>query len=249
MRTFYENSRYIDRVETTAHLRLVDECYIVNLIKDKVVLELGCGASPQSHLGRLYIGIDISFQALKKASDTGNKIQAEMANIPLKNDSVEALLTIAALEHTFQLEKVMFEIIRILKKEGIVIHKDAWNVPRWRSSGLSIKPLSKLGFKHKIIKLLIPILETLPMRAIRIIPSRIFREMKFKIKHYKIDFKELQPNYSLPEVSDADACSQIDSHSVALFYKSHGFKLIKPKDKILNRLFHRGVLISKKDSA
>lgn len=54
------------------------------------------------------------------------------------------------------------------------------------------------------------------------------------------------PYYDLPDVSDADACSSIDSHSVLLFYKANGFELIKPRDRFLHRLLHRGTVIVRK---
>lgn len=247
MRNFYEKDEYIKRVSSRAYLRFVKDRYIVNLLKNKVVLELGCGSSPQTHLGKQYIGLDISLKALKKISDKGNIIQADMTSLPLKDESVEAVITVATLEHSRKLERVLLEIIRVLKIGGIVVHMDAWNVPRWRSLGLSIRSFSELKFRHKIFKLLVPILETFPFRVIRIFPHRVFREVKNKFKCYEIDFHELRPNYNLPEASDADASVQLDSHALALFYKNKGFTLIKPKDRIISRLLHRGALIARKD--
>jgi len=237
---FYESQEYINRRKSTAHLRKIES---VDLFSGKTVLEIGCGANPQDHLGHEYIGIDISFMALKESLGRGWRIQADARYLPFKDGSFDAVITIALLEHIPDPERVLCEIARVLRTGGIVMHCDAWNVPPWRSLGLHVKPYSMLNFWHKVLKFLLPLLESLPLRVLRVIPRRLIREL---MGINSLDYYPLSPNYNLPEASDADACSSIDSHSVLLFYKSLGFDLINPVDKFLNRILHRGFIITRK---
>ncbi|MCD6431787.1 class I SAM-dependent methyltransferase [Candidatus Bathyarchaeota archaeon] len=222
-RKFYEDPKYIERVHSTSLYRKINDPWLVELLKGRTVLELGCGASPQDHLG-----------------------QADITSLPFPDDSIDAVLTIAVLEHIPEPERVLQEVVRVLRPGGVVVHQDAWNVPPWRPLGLKIKRYSKLPFHHRILKLLLPILESLPTRFLRIIPKRIIREILFVMRRWKFDYKQIKPNYDLPEVSDADACSSIDSHAVLLFYKANGFKVVKPKDSFLRRLLTRGYIVVQK---
>ena len=240
---FYESQEYISHRKSTAHHRRVHDTELVNMFFGKAVLELGCGANPQDFLGNEYVGVDISFRALRESKGRGARILADATCLPFKNESFDAVITIALLEHVPEPEKVLREIVRVLRIGGIVMHSDAWNVPPWRCLGLQVKPYKMLKFSYKVLKLLLPILESLPLRVLRIIPNRIIRELR---KFNGLDYRPLKPNYNLPEASDADACVSIDSHSVLLFYKAMGFSLVKPSDRALNRLLHRGFVVVKK---
>ena len=245
-RKFYEDLRYVERVHSTSLHRKINDPWLVELLKGRTVLELGCGASPQDHLGRDYIGVDISQKALEKGRGRGMRVQADITSLPFPDDSIDAVLTIAVLEHIPEPERVLQEVVRVLRPGGVVVHQDAWNVPPWRPLGLKIKRYSELPFHHRILKLLLPILESLPTRFLRIIPKRIIREILFVMRRWKFDYKQIKPNYDLPEVSDADACSSIDAHAVLLFYKANGFKVVKPKDSFLRRLLTRGYIVVQK---
>jgi ubiquinone/menaquinone biosynthesis C-methylase UbiE len=236
---FYESQEYISYRRSSAHLRKIRDSELMRLLRGKVVLEIGCGANPQDHLESKYIGLDISFRALKESKGRGWRIQADAMNLPFKDMSFDAVITIALLEHIPDPERVLYEIARILRSGGIALHCDAWNVPPWRSLGLQVKPYNMLNFSHKVLKFLLPLLDSLPFRMLRIIPRRLIRELM----GIGFDYYRLKPNYNLPEVSDADACSSIDSHSVLLFYKALGFELVRPSDRLLHRLLHRGCII------
>ena len=245
-RKFYEDAKYVERVHSTSFYRKINNPWLVELLKKRMVLELGCGASPQDHLGRDYIGVDISQKALEKGKGKGKRVQADITLLPFRDNSIDAVLTIAVLEHIPEPERVLQEVVRVLRPGGVAVHQDAWNVPLWRPLGLKIKRYSELSFCHRILKLLLPILESLPVRSLRIIPKRIIREILFVMRRWEFDYKQIKPNYNLPEVSDADACNSIDSHAVLLFYKSNGFKVVKPKDSFLRRLLIRGYIVVQK---
>lgn len=205
--------------------------------------------NPKTILGKITYWNRYFIKCTQKRKGKGSRVQADMSKLPIKNESVDAVITVAALEHVNRPINVLKEIVRVLKPGGIVIHKDAWNVPIWRPLALQVKSYSEISLRYKILKFFLPLLETFPMRIIRILPLRFFREIKFRFGYFCFDFKLLKPNYEAPTASDADACVSVDSHTVGLFYKKCGFKLIKPKDKILSRISHRGILILKKKSS
>jgi len=242
-RRLYESSEYIIPRKARAHRRRIEDPYLLSLFSGRRVLELGCGANPQDHLGSEYIGVDISERALKERRGRGERVQADCSSLPFKDESFDAVVTVALLEHVPEPEMVLREIIRVLRPGGIVLHSDAWNVPPWRRLGLTGKQQEGLKFWKKVLRVAILVLESLPFRALRIVPVRLRNELR---RGRFLYYRRIKSNYNLPEVSDADACSSIDSHSVILFYKARGFELIKPKDKFLQRVLHRGMVIVRK---
>lgn len=240
---FYQNPVYINHRKISSDLRIIHSPELIDLFSGKRVLEIGCGAVPQDHLGSYYVGVDISFRALNEGKGRGKRVVADARRLPFKDGSFDAVLTIAVLEHISEPQQVLEEVIRVLCSGGIVVHQDAWNVPSWRTLGLAVKSYGALNFSYKMLKFFLPIIESLPCRVLRILPARIWRLVR---SPKDLDYRRLKPNYNLPELSDADACSSIDSHSVLLFYKARGFELINPKDKLLNQLLHRGIIIVRK---
>lgn len=55
MRSFYEREDYVEHRRCTSTLRKIRNLNIIELLQNKTVLELGCGAESQDHLGKDYI--------------------------------------------------------------------------------------------------------------------------------------------------------------------------------------------------
>jgi 2-polyprenyl-6-hydroxyphenyl methylase/3-demethylubiquinone-9 3-methyltransferase len=103
----------------------------------KSVLEVGCGGGILSEeiakMGLITTGIDPSEQslniAIKHAKDNNLKIKYEKGtgeNLPFQNNSFDAVLCCDVLEHVNDLPKVISEISRVLKNDGIFIY-DTFN--------------------------------------------------------------------------------------------------------------------------
>lgn len=68
------------------------------------------------------VGIDLTLELLKKNKKKGvSLIQADALNIPFKDDSFEAVTAVAVIEHVPYPNKLLKEVSRVLKKDGIFI--------------------------------------------------------------------------------------------------------------------------------
>jgi SAM-dependent methyltransferase len=95
--------------------------------KDLGVCDLGCGCGMMlmdiSKTGYSVIGLDSSNLAIEYCRKRGAEVfYAEMTQkIPLSDNSVQCITLLDVLEHVEDEQKVLSEIIRILKPGGIVI--------------------------------------------------------------------------------------------------------------------------------
>ncbi|MFC1514699.1 class I SAM-dependent methyltransferase [Candidatus Omnitrophota bacterium] len=105
---------------------------LLDLDQDDRVLDVGCYAGGFSRfLNKYYrvrtVGIDLSFTCVQycvKSDRFGNRFHvADAENLPFVQNSFDAVLSIAVLEHLSDLKKGISEIYRVLKNEGrAVIH-------------------------------------------------------------------------------------------------------------------------------
>lgn len=108
---------------------------IRNLGEDKIILNLGSGA----RIIRKDV-IDVDFYPFPNV-----KVVADIAKLPFKNNSVDAVICEAVLEHTKDPQIVVKEIKRVLKLNGIVyivvpfifsFHSSPNDYYRWSKEGL-----------------------------------------------------------------------------------------------------------------
>lgn len=92
----------------------------------KPVIDIGCGFGEFAGVtfNKIEVGIDINENDLKKAV-LGKKykklLNADARNLPFKNNSFSTAVSVSVLEHIPQVEKVIPEAYRILKKNGLLI--------------------------------------------------------------------------------------------------------------------------------
>lgn len=110
---------------TTAGIFEQKTGFTKNFLRDKVVLDAGCGcgrflAVAQS-MGATVIGVDGSGHALKAAAENAPRatlIQANLLNLPLRNESVDHAFSIGVLHHTESTEHAFYEVARTVKRGG-----------------------------------------------------------------------------------------------------------------------------------
>jgi SAM-dependent methyltransferase len=87
-----------------------------------VVLDFGCGKKPYANLipAAHYIGLDVPVSG-HRPEDKYADVYFDGASIPLKAASVDGILASEALEHVFELRKILLEFFRILKPGGTVL--------------------------------------------------------------------------------------------------------------------------------
>lgn len=106
---------------------------LLPIIKDKIVLEIGFGIGDfwielkrHHEICKRYIGVDISIINLKTAIQLMQErrgislIQADVFNLPFRDNSVDVFICAEVLEHIDDIT-AMREMIRILKKRGQVL--------------------------------------------------------------------------------------------------------------------------------
>lgn len=92
------------------------------LFKGKLI-DLGCGTKPYAHEFmhvNEYIGLDIE-QSGNHDTKSYIDIFYDGKTFPLENDSVDGVFSSETFEHIFNLEEIIAEINRVLKKGGLLL--------------------------------------------------------------------------------------------------------------------------------
>jgi ubiquinone/menaquinone biosynthesis C-methylase UbiE len=135
-----------------------------NFIKKKIDkkikhLDIGCG--PGTFIGLIKkaesIGIDISknqiLYAKKNYSNNHKSFYVFKKKIPLKDNSIDTITLIELIEHLnkIDLAKLMFECMRILKKNGKIIITTPNYFSLWPLLELILNFISPISYKHQHI--------------------------------------------------------------------------------------------------
>ena len=109
-------------------------------IKDMDTLEIGLGYGSMSRRlaasGKSFIGCDISsgpVSFLRKTSNRSAAIQGSAVSLPLRDESVDLVISIGCLHHTGALEKSLDECMRVLRPNGtlVVMVYFAYSYKQW----------------------------------------------------------------------------------------------------------------------
>jgi SAM-dependent methyltransferase len=231
--------------KSTKSLSEAPALLVENLPKDAIVIELG-GSIYQRRSGNLYqhfknyMPLDISRSSIVKYRQKYNRvgIVANAEKLPFKDESVDAIFTHTFLEHPHRPDLVVKEICRVLKKGGMIIHKDAWFVRWWQRYGVvGIKAKGERNFKERLIAFAAAITEIPILRFPPILLGRAWRHL-WSGNADDLRFKRRRPNYSLMLACDEDAASSIDPVDLIMFYESNGFISEPPlslKERVLFR--------------
>ena len=123
----YQFNELMDYVQKTCFFKLLEKC---QNIKDKNVLEIGCGVGRWSQYmidkGAVYTGIDISQEMIKiakKRIPKGIFYVSTGENLNFKDESFDLVFSITVLHHIpyEKKEKVIKEMCRVVKVGGYII--------------------------------------------------------------------------------------------------------------------------------
>lgn len=171
-----------------------------NLNNGKIVAELGCGSGVMNEFWKKYIGFDVSYAAIEKLE--GKSVLAEISKqLPIKNNSVDAVISFNVLEHLQKPEVTIEEAVRILKPRGKILFWDAFHAKKDKTVYYWLKVLAWRIFGKAMCLLRIKV----PIFRVAIEP----------------DFTKIGHDY--------DAMSSLDSYNLMLFLESRGFKCINKK--------------------
>lgn len=215
-------------------------------LADKKCLEIGSSGGGFQDMVEDYYGTDIS-EELAKYYQKPYKV-AEGSRYPFEDESFDAIWTIAVYEHIPNLQKAMKEIKRLLKPGGVILFSPAWQCRTWAAQGYPVRPFSDFNFRGKLVKLSIPLRNSVVWRSLYIFPKRFYRHFKYILgcRYRDILYKKLVPNYETFYMSDSDACNHIDPHDAILWFESNGFECLSNPMHIKAFFVRTGALVFKK---
>jgi len=123
------------------------------------VLDFGCGAKPYKQLftsATAYIGLDIEVSGHDHANEQVD-VYYDGKIVPFENGSFDSVFATEVFEHVFNIDEVLPEIHRVLKKGGLLLitcpfvipeHEKPYDYARYTSFGIR-HLLEKHGFGIK----------------------------------------------------------------------------------------------------
>ncbi|HEX6851533.1 MAG TPA: methyltransferase domain-containing protein [Candidatus Polarisedimenticolaceae bacterium] len=252
-REFYERvyaEQSYGREEQDEHLAPLREL-LRTVPPDGLVLELGTGLGALQDVHPAYVGVDLSVEALVRRLRRP-AFAADMQHLPLRSGSLDALFTVAVLEHVPRPDLAIAEIARVLRPGGVAYLAPAWNCRPWAAEGLHVRPWRDLDLRQRCLKALIPIRDSLAWRGGFAIPRRLARRAVWHLssRPTAYRYRPLEANFEVFWDSDSDATAQLDPHETALYFQSRGWTVQNPSGA-LKAVFHRSapVVVRKPDSA
>jgi SAM-dependent methyltransferase len=192
-----------------------------------VVLELGCGMGALSSLHPAYVGLDFSLPALRRFPRPVPRFQGDMQRVPVRDRSVDFVVSWAAIEHVPRPDLVLEEVTRVTKPGGLAVLAPAWNVRPWAAKALPVRTYRELPFADRARKASIPLRNSLPWRAAAAFPRRIWRELQLAAgREVAFDYRRLDPELETYTYTDCDAFTSMDPHAAIVYFASRGWEVL-----------------------
>ena len=211
------------------------------------ILELGCGRGPLSNLSPAYTGLDLSLGAISSARPRFRGINGDMEQLPVRSRSVAFIYSWAAIEHVPNPERVLHEVDRVMTPGGIAVLNPAWHCRTWAAEGLEFRPYTELKPGQRLRKLLIPLRNSLALRAPGAIIPRLRRELALaRGRAIEFEYTRLTPNLQFYAGTDSDAFTSLDPHAMIVWFLSRGWRVLShptAKSRLLAR--HEPVVVQK----
>ena len=252
---FYEE---VDRVKKySAHTSISNHPFYSDLnsnikkydLTSKKGLEIGSGTGALQEIIEDYTGIDVS-KSVKKYYKKPYYVINDGEPYPFNNESFDFIFTNAVFEHIPNIDFALKETIRVLKKDGYLFFKPAWNCRTWAANGYTVRPYTDFNLYGKLIKFSIPFRNSKVARALYLFPGRVYYLLIYLIKKSfftkKIKNKKLTPNYEHHWQSDGDAVNSIDPFSAILYFRANGLKILNYPTLFSAFFIKTGILIIKK---
>ena len=208
------------------------ECELKNFVNhfklhNKRVLEIGSGYGQFQDIVSDYTGVDI-VEHLRMFYHKRFFVVKEDGIYPFQDEIFDAIFTNATLEHIINIDQALTELLRVLRRGGVMLLNVAWQVRPWAAKGYEVRPWKDFGWREKLIKVSIPIRDSVVFRLLYIVPKRLWRTMRFIISQAssKLEYKKIPANYEIFWVSDSDACNSIDPHAMILWFRAHGCEVL-----------------------
>jgi SAM-dependent methyltransferase len=153
-----------------------------------ILLDVGCGSKPYKELFNVetYVGIDIKNTAHSHEFESID-VYYNGQNLPFKDEQFDSAFSSEVFEHIFELNKVLKEINRVMKKKGIALfavpfvwdeHEIPFDFGRYTEFGIRYL-LEKNGFEVLEIKKDTNFIETISQLWILYIFYKLYTKNKY----------------------------------------------------------------------
>lgn len=218
------------------------------------VLEIGSGKGALQGTGGDYVACDYSLSALANhLLPEHQRVCASAERLPFPDASFRFLFTVAALEHVPGADSAFAEIDRVLAPGAVAYLAPAWHCVQWNCEGIPVRPYADLTLRQKLVKLSLPLLQSLPWKAATTFPARLLRRALWQLdrRPTALRFTRLRPDYQTFWMSDSDAAARIDSHEGCLYFSSRGYQVLQPGPGARSQLLarHQAVVVRKPGGA
>ena len=214
--------------------------FVVNYhLSDKKCLEVGSGRGAFQNVVDDYTGIDLSDSVAHYYQKPFHAGSAE--DLPFEDETFDAIWSITALEHIPNPDQAMCEMRRVLKRGGIIYLKPAWNCRPWICEGIPARPYSDLNFRQRLVKLSLPVRDSVAFIAAHTLPRRLFVTFKnFVTRGEQLRYQKLKADYETFWMVDSDACSCIDPFDAIQWFRNMG-------DEVLSHPTWRSAFLSRSE--
>lgn len=168
--------------------------------KDKLILECGCGAGPDTEillsLGAKVVAVDIAGLDVAKNNlrnfDNLLLIQADLSNLPFEKEIFDIVWCHRVLQHTPNPRGILRKILTLSKSDGAVfVHSYAKTLPQLLSWKYLLRPITKnMNDKnlYKLVESFTPALFYFTC-FLRKIPPKILGKILFKLSEFIIPIR------------------------------------------------------------
>jgi SAM-dependent methyltransferase len=206
-------------------------------------LEIGCGVGLFADKVPRFVGLEYALQSLfAEGFDGYQRVCADARDMPFPDDSFELIFSFNTIEHISEPDRVYTEIDRLLKPGGLLVLKPAWHCTWYNTKLIPVKKYSELSTTNKIVKLMLPLIQSRVYKALKFVPWRIWRHFSAS-QPSNFEWTSLDPTFDVREVADADAVASIDIHETILFFSSRGYKCTSHPSKISQIMAGHDVLV------
>ena len=215
-------------------------------LAEKKVLEIGSSGGFFQNIVEDYSGTDVS-ELLAKHYHKRYKV-ALGTTYPFDDGEFDAIFTFDTFEHIPHLQEAMVDTVRMLKVGGVILFQPAWQCRSWAAEGYPVRPYSDFNVFGRLIKLSVPVRDSIIYRSIKLLPKRAYRHLAYFLgkRFHIIRYKSIKPNYEIFWMSDSDACNHIDPHDAILWFQSHGFECLTYPTPISQLFVKNGGIVFQK---
>jgi SAM-dependent methyltransferase len=212
-------------------------------------LEIGCGRGAFQDVVADYTGVDLAESVrpfLHKPL-----YQASATALPFDDGTFDAIWSYAVLEHVPDPETALSEMRRVLRGDGLLLLAPAWQCRPWAADGYPVRPYADFGWKGKLIKLSIPVRDSVWYRSLRIFPLRLLHLLEYLLRQHPTRFRygRLKANFEKFWMSDSDAINAMDPFEAYLWFASRGDTCLNYPSAKSALLLRTGELVFRKARA